>query len=192
MHYKADVPCRFFAINPEFWLVVRGPKQHLFNPLPYFFHPLLERHATSLRLDQIFQSRVDSCLEGPSGKQDESVYNFLNSDKELPFIILWGLKSTGNSLCPSLLVTLSSYDGDMLLWMRFFTAGEQKIRVAGFIASFKDTSVFPSSVCSFIDSPPDGSLLSCHFLQLLMFLYVTSISGEFMCNQFPAPSVSSP
>jgi hypothetical protein len=52
----------------------------------------------------------------------------------------------------------------------FFTAGGQKIGVAGFIASFKDTSVFLSSDCNFIDLPPDGSLLSCHFLQLLMFL----------------------
>lgn len=49
----------------------------------------------------------------------------------------------------------------------FFTAGGQKIGVAGFIASFKDTSVFLSSDCNFIDLPPDGSLLSCHFLQLL-------------------------
>lgn len=56
--------------------------------------------------------------------------------KNYPLLFLWGLKSTGNNLCPSLLVTLS-YDGDMLLWMRFFTAGGQKIRVAGFIASSK-------------------------------------------------------
>jgi len=58
--------------------------------------------------------------------------------KNYPLLFLWGLKSTGNDLCKSeLFVTLSSYDGDMLLWMRFFTAGGQKIRVAGFIASSK-------------------------------------------------------
>jgi len=42
-----------------------------------------------------------------------------------------------------LFVTLSSYDGDMLLWMRFFTAGGQKIRVVRFIASSKIVC-FPS------------------------------------------------
>ena len=85
--------------------------------------------------------------------------------KNHPLLFCGGLKSTGNNLCPGLLVTLSSYDGDMLLWMRFFRAGRQKIRVAGFIASFKDTSVFLSS-----------DLVSSIRRQMVLLFLVTSYS----------------
>lgn len=56
----------------------------------------------------------------------------------------------------------------------------------------KDTSVFFSSDCSFIDSPPDGSLPSCHFPQLLMFLYVTTISGTWNIHVHPKSRPFSP
>jgi hypothetical protein len=86
--------------------------------------------AASPRLHQIFQSRRDLCLGGTSRNPspDEPVYNFVNSDKEPPLLFCgdeW-LKSTGNNLCPSSLFTPFCFDGEMLLWMRFFTVGELK------------------------------------------------------------------
>lgn len=91
--------------------------------------------------------------------------------KNYPLLFLWGLKSTGNNLCPSLFVTLSSYDGAMLLWMRFFTAGGQKIRVAGFIASSKMRLFsFRRTVVSSIRR------------QMVPFLLVTSHSFSCFCT----------
>jgi hypothetical protein len=97
VNYTADVRRSFLAMNRRVSAGRAWPAAALVQPLTvFFFHPLLERHATSLRLDQIFQSRGDSCLEGSSGRQagrqDESVYNFVTSDKELPFIICVGVK----------------------------------------------------------------------------------------------------
>jgi hypothetical protein len=87
----SEVGCSFSAMSQNdwtshTWLVNRMCA----TPCPIFFIASLKNMQLPFRLDQIFQSRGDSCLGGSSRNQDEPVYNFVNSDKEPPFIILWG------------------------------------------------------------------------------------------------------
>ena len=114
----------------EFRLVVRGPQQHLFNPFTLFFFSSASWKTCNFPSSGPNLSISRRFLFGKvhqASRMSPSVYNFVTSDKELPFIIfVGGLKSTGSNLCPNLFLTLSSSDGDMLLWMRFFTAGKQK------------------------------------------------------------------
>jgi hypothetical protein len=122
----------------EFRLVARGQQQHFFNPLPYFFF-IRRLKDTQLPFVWTKSFNLPEILvwKDHQASRMSPFVTLLLPTKNYPLLFLWGLKLTGNNLCPSLFVTLFSYDGDMLLRMGFFTAGGQKIWVPEFIASSK-------------------------------------------------------